>query len=56
MGGGLMQLVVKGSQDTYLTGNPQMTYFKSVYPILTLKNPSYRCFSMFHRFSKINLP
>ena len=31
MGGGLMQLVVKGSQDTYLTGNPQITFFKSVY-------------------------
>ena len=31
MGGGLMQLVVKGSQDTYLTGNPQITFFKMIY-------------------------
>lgn len=31
MTGGLMQLVAYGSQDIYLTGNPQMTYFKVVY-------------------------
>jgi hypothetical protein len=31
MGGGLMQLVAYGSQDVYLTGNPQITYFKLVY-------------------------
>ena len=31
MPGGLMQLVAYGSQDLYLTGNPQMTYFKLVY-------------------------
>lgn len=31
MGGGLMQLVAYGSQDIYLTGNPQITYFKVVY-------------------------
>jgi hypothetical protein len=31
MGGGLIQLVAYGSQDMYLTGNPQITFFKSVY-------------------------
>ena len=31
MGGGLMQLVAYGSQDIYLTGNPQITFFKIVY-------------------------
>jgi len=29
--GGLMQLVAYGSQDLYLTGNPQITFFKVVY-------------------------
>lgn len=29
--GGLMQLVAYGAQDIYLTGNPQITFFKSVY-------------------------
>ena len=31
MGGGILQLSAYGSQDTHLTGNPQITYFKSVY-------------------------
>ena len=31
MGGGLIQLVSKGAQDVYLTGNPQITFFKVVY-------------------------
>lgn len=30
-GGGLMQLVAYGSQDVYLTGNPQVTFFKQLY-------------------------
>jgi Major capsid protein N-terminus/Large eukaryotic DNA virus major capsid protein len=30
-GGGLLQLVAQGKQDIYLTGNPQMTFFKLVY-------------------------
>ena len=30
-GGGLMQLVAYGAQDVYLTGNPQITFFKVVY-------------------------
>ena len=31
MTGGLMQLVAYGAQDIYLTGNPVITYFKTVY-------------------------
>ena len=31
MGGGLMQLVAYGAQDVYLTGQPQITFFKVVY-------------------------
>ena len=31
MGGGLMQLVAIGAQDVFLTGNPQITFFKTVY-------------------------
>ena len=31
MGGGLMQLVAMGAQDVFLTGNPQITFFKIVY-------------------------
>jgi hypothetical protein len=30
-GGGLLQLVAYGAQDIYLTGNPQITFFKVVY-------------------------
>ena len=30
-GGGLLQLVAQGKQDVYLTGNPQVTWFKMVY-------------------------
>jgi hypothetical protein len=30
-GGGLMQLVAYGAQDVYLTGSPQITFFKTVY-------------------------
>ena len=31
MGGGIIQLVATGAQDTYLTGNPDFTYFSMVY-------------------------
>lgn len=31
MGGGILQLAAFGSQDIYLTGNPQITFFKLVY-------------------------
>ncbi len=31
MPGALMQLVAYGAQDIYLSGNPQMTFFKTVY-------------------------
>ncbi len=30
-GGGLLQLVAEGKQDLYLTGNPQVSWFKFVY-------------------------
>ena len=29
--GGLIQLVAYGAQDMYLTGNPQITFFKGLY-------------------------
>jgi len=31
MGGGLLQLVAYGAQDVYLTGNPQITFWKVTY-------------------------
>ena len=31
MGGGLIQLVATGAQDVFLTGNPQMSFFKAAY-------------------------
>jgi hypothetical protein len=31
MGGGLLQLVAYGAQDVYLSGNPQITFFKVAY-------------------------
>lgn len=31
MGGGYIQLVAKGDEDLYLIGNPQITFFKSVF-------------------------
>ena len=31
MAGGLLQLVANGEQDIYITGNPQITFFKVVY-------------------------
>ena len=31
MTGGLIQLISSGTQDVYLTGNPQITFFKSLY-------------------------
>ena len=30
-GGGLMQLVAYGAQDVYLSGKPEITFFKAVY-------------------------
>ena len=30
-GGGLLQIVAQGKQDVFLTGNPQVTWFKMVY-------------------------
>lgn len=41
MGGGLMQLVAYGAQDVYLTGNPQITFWKVlIVDILTLPSTS----------------
>ena len=31
MGGGLLQLVAYGAQDVYLTGQPEMTFFRQMY-------------------------
>ena len=31
MGGGHIQLIALGAQDIYVIGNPQITFFKSVY-------------------------
>ena len=31
MGGGILQLIIKGKMDQYLTGNPEHTFFKAVY-------------------------
>ena len=31
MGGGLLQLSAYGSENEYINGNPQITFFKTVY-------------------------
>ena len=31
MGGGLMQIVVKGAQDFYITNKPEITYYKNIF-------------------------
>ena len=31
MTAGFLQLTINGEQDSYLTGNPQISFFKSVY-------------------------
>jgi hypothetical protein len=31
MGGGLLQLIAQGAQDAYLSGNPQITFWKSLF-------------------------
>ena len=36
-----MELVAYGAQDVYLTGNPQITFFKVVYRRHTLLNGVY---------------
>ena len=41
MGGGLMQLVKHTEWDIYLTGNPQITFFKVVYRRHTVLNGDY---------------
>ncbi len=46
MGGGTLQLVIFGGQDIYLTGNPEFSYFKSVYRRHT--NFSMECIKQTH--------
>lgn len=36
MGGGLMQLVALGAQDVYLTGIPQITFWKTTFGKATM--------------------
>ena len=36
MGGGLIQLITTGIQDSPLIGNPEITFFKTVYKQHTL--------------------
>ena len=31
MPGGQISLVARGAQDVYITGNPQITFFKMIY-------------------------
>jgi len=46
-GGGLMQLVAYGAQDVYLTGNPQITFFKAVYK----RHTNFSCEAISQTFS-----
>ena len=46
-GGGLMQLVAYGAQDVYLTGNPQITFFKAVYK----RHTNFSCEAITQTFS-----
>ena len=41
MPGGIMQLIFMGGQDIYLTGNPTMTFFKTVYRRHTMFGTEY---------------
>lgn len=50
MVGGLMQLSAYGVQDVYLTGNPQMTFFKSVYH----RHTNYSMEAVEYTFDKTN--
>ena len=46
-GGGLMQLVAYGAQDVYLSGNPQITFFKAVYK----RHTNFSCEAITQTFS-----
>jgi hypothetical protein len=57
MGGGLIQLLAVGIQDIYLIGNPQITFFKTVFKKHTnfsleqiIKNIGTKKFDCFHQF------
>ena len=46
MTGSLIQIISKGPQDNFLTGNPQISYFKSIHKKHTF---------FLHNLLKINL-
>ena len=46
MGGGHIQLIALGAQDMYLTGNPQISFFKAIYRKHT--NFSIECIELAH--------
>ena len=49
MGGGILQLVMTGEMDTkWLTGNPQISFFKQVYKFNTLFSRAMIRFSAYY--------
>lgn len=52
MGGGTLQLVIQGGQDIYITGNPEKSFFKSVYRRHT--NFSIECVEQVHQGKILN--
>ena len=52
MGGGTLQLVIQGGQDIYITGNPEKSFFKSVYRRHT--NFSIECVEQVHQGKIVN--
>ena len=42
MPGGIMQLTAYGAQDLYLTGNPDITFFKFVYRRYSVYNVKHK--------------
>ena len=36
MGGGLIQLTAYGAQDVFLSGNPQITFFRAIYSVILI--------------------
>lgn len=49
MGAGILQLELFGAQDVYLTGNPQITFFKTVYK----RHTKFTIESIQHNFNKV---
>ena len=52
MGGGIIQLVLKGKIDLYLTGNPEFSFFKAV-PFKIGFIYSFRFCDFYHYFYNI---